>query len=508
MVLHVGAAKETIDPTIVEKDWTDSNDDHEWQAGEAFVDVNNNGKFDAVWIAGFGNGRPATSIHDSLWARALAFRYNNTTVVFVTLDLIGYFKTEMDMIRARVAKELGIDLIVISSTHVHESPDTIGIWGETEEKNGTDPAYLEHIRVQSVKAIEASVRALAPAQMTVAQVKVADPDGKTTNWARDGRDPVIIDTTMTVMRFAKAAAPAETIASWVIWASHPEFAWSSNNAITSDFPYGIRETLETRGFPAEGLPALGGMCLFSNGPLGGLIGPGSPRNGIPVTRADGSVVDTDSPERAELGGAALARFALKALGTGGGAETIADAPVRFRTWERDADIDNYYFHTAGLLKIIQRTFAGYDETQPITRTTGNIPKVLVEFTRVEIGPVGFISMPGEMFPEFFVGFDPMWAGGAPMIAADNPNPPDLGMSFKGPFLKDLLLMRPGIKYAVGLGMTQDYLGYIVPTYDFELSADDPYFGRPPGDHYEETLCIGPLAEQHLVEPLRALLLAD
>ncbi len=497
---------------ITEKDWTDLNSNSSWNRGEPFVDLNGNGKFDAVWMAGFGEGRPGTSIHDATWVRAIALRYNNTTIVFATVDCIGYFKQEMDKIRARLPAALGIDILVMSATHVHETQDTIGIWGEDDSHSGLDPAYMERIRAQSVVAITAAVGSLEPANFTIGQIKLEEPAGDWRKWVYDARDPKIVDSTMSVMRFTRAGkaldAADATIATWVIWASHPEFAGSRNNAITADYVAKLRETVETGGAADEGLPALGGMAMFSNGPLGAQVGPGSANgDGVPVMRADGTRVMESSVERADLHGLGLGRWALRALKSGNGAETLMTAPLSFRTKELLADVDNYRYHTAFLIGLFDRELIEFDENQPITRP-GNIPKVKAEITEVEIGPVAIATFPGELSPELYLGgYDGSHSATQPVVDVTAPNPPDVTMAPAGPYIRELLLARPGIKYAVGLGLAQDFLGYIMPSFDFELSADDPYFSEAPGDHYEETNSIGPLAEQQLIAPLRAMIAA-
>jgi len=44
-----------------------------------------------VFLAGFGNDRRAQTIHDDLYARALAIQTEQTMLVLVALDLIGFF---------------------------------------------------------------------------------------------------------------------------------------------------------------------------------------------------------------------------------------------------------------------------------------------------------------------------------------------------------------------------------------------------------------------------------
>ena len=48
------------------------------------------------------------------------------------------------------------------------------------------------------------------------------------------------------------------------------------------------------------------------------------------------------------------------------------------------------------------------------------------------------------------------------------------------------------------GLTLDFLGYIVPRYNFVLDPVAPYLQDAPGDHYEETNSVGPRAEPEIV----------
>ena len=51
-VFRVGAARAEINPELVETEWVDENENHEYDDDEPFTDVNGNGKFDAVWMSG------------------------------------------------------------------------------------------------------------------------------------------------------------------------------------------------------------------------------------------------------------------------------------------------------------------------------------------------------------------------------------------------------------------------------------------------------------------------
>ena len=55
------------------------------------------------------------------------------------------------------------------------------------------------------------------------------------------------------------------------------------------------------------------------------------------------------------------------------------------------------------------------------------------------------------------------------------NPPDFSLAPEGPYGYDLV---PG-EYPFFIGLGMDFLGYMVPEYDYEP-------GDAPGSHYEET----------------------
>ena len=50
-------------------------------------------------------------------------------------------------------------------------------------------------------------------------------------------------------------------------------------------------------------------------------------------------------------------------------------------------------------------------------------------------------------------------------------------------------MTSTYRWIIGLG--NDELGYIIPKYNFELPASNPWVDEAEGDHYEETNSLGP-----------------
>ena len=51
---------------------------------------------------------------------------------------------------------------------------------------------------------------------------------------------------------------------------------------------------------------------------------------------------------------------------------------------------------------------------------------------------------------------------------------------------------------------EDFLGYIIPRFNFVVHPVLPYIFEAQGDHYEETNCIGPDSEDHLYGAMSAI----
>lgn len=505
-VFRVGAARASIDPDLVETEWEDENGNGERDSGEAFTDVNGNGKFDAVWMAGFGNGRPARGFNDALWVKALVLEWNDIRLGIVVFDSVGVFITEFDKIRDALPASLELDHVLFAATHVHEGPDTIGLWGEKELVSGVDLDYMARLRERGVEAITAAVGKLEPVVMSVSQIDTVDDSGSSKPFVGDNRDPVIIDLTLTALRFESINTPGTTVATLVNWAAHPEYAGSENNYLSADYVHYLRDAIENgvaenavRGLPA--ITGIGGEVIFANGALGGQIGPGG---GTRPIGADGLEVESSGIPRAEAAGTNVGRLALEAMNSASMTKDVAAPTLAVRSGRISAIVENTFYHVAALVDVFDRSFSGYDETRPIGE--GNLPYLETRVTYVQIGSVGIAGVPGEPHPELMVGgYDGSRSYGREIVDPSNPNPPPLADAPEGPYVADLVKMNPGVEYALCFGLAEDFMGYIVPAYNYKLDDNYPYIEEADGDHYEETNSIGPKVEEQIIGPLRELI---
>lgn len=493
-----------VTPDLSAKDggWQDLDGDHVYSSGEPFDDRDDDGDFDAVWIGGAQNARPAVGVHDPIWARVAVFERGELRVGLVVYDFIGWFINEMDATRARLEASLGLDHVVFASTHSHQSPDTMGLWGETSLVTGVDLDYHAWVHARTAEALAEAVAALEPVTMSVAAVPTLDDAGSAQAYVADVRDPIILDPTLTIAQFRAVAEPGRTVGTVVHWAAHPEYVGFDNNLLSSDVVHYIRETIEDGAAANAALPAVegvGGVALYVQGALGGQVGPIGTRPPGP----DGEPVTEEGFARAEAAGVAVGRLALEALATPAQVEDVADPRLTVRTGELALRVENTFYHVGGVVGVFHRDFLGWDTARPID--DDNMPYVASRVTYLELGPIGAITAPGELHPELFVGgYDGSWSWGVPIVAADNENPPDLSLAPAGPYLRELLLANDGVRYPLVLGLAEDTVGYIVPAWNYELSEDSPYLEEAPGDHYEETNSVGPTCEAEIVGPMRDL----
>ena len=86
-------------------------------------------KQNVIPLAGYGNrrGKPAESVHDSIFVKAVALRSENKTVVIVAADILIMPPNIIDEVALQLMKEgVNRDQLFFTATHSHSS---IGGWG-------------------------------------------------------------------------------------------------------------------------------------------------------------------------------------------------------------------------------------------------------------------------------------------------------------------------------------------------------------------------------------------
>lgn len=466
--LKAGFAALTITPEIPDR-WTDKNNDAEYRTkdGDTYTDGNGNGVFDPVWIAGFSNGRAANGIHDDLWARTMVIDDGSSRIAIVAIDAIGYFNDDVIDIRSRIPKSAGITYAIIASNHDHEAPDLMGIWGESPLKTGVNKTYMEYVKNQVVKSILAAVEKMRPASLAVSE----DLTGAIP-LVKDTRKPEVLDAGLRIIK-ATDKETGVVLGSLISWADHPETLWSDNLLISSDFPHYVREGVEKGVYNKDSLvkPGIGGVAVYINGAIGGLMTT-HPSLTIkdPVT---GQEFSAPTFEKTEAQGKALALLALAAM----------EKPmVTIDTAAISLVAKTVYFPVANKLFQLGTAVGTLD------RGTTGWMKMRSEISAFNIGPLSFVTIPGEIYPEIVNGGVEAPAGQDFAIAPVETPPIREMMTGKFKFI---------------FGLANDEIGYIVPRSQWDVAA--PYtYGREDSP-YGEVNSLGPETAPLLHGQIKSLL---
>jgi hypothetical protein len=308
-----------------------------------------------VYLAGFGQNRRAESVHDDLYMRALALRSSQGTLVLCGLDLIGFFRQDVQEVIRRVrAQVAGLNRpeVLIAALHPHHGPDTMGLWGSDDRTSGVDPVYLAGLKDTITATILSALAAATKESPAMKAVSLHVP-----GLAKNARDPEIVDDELTVLQFLDPEGrPLVTLFNFPC---HPEVLWEHNPHISADYPGVLRREVEQDTHAP---------CLFFSGALGGMMTPD---------------VRDHSFEEAEAMGQALAQAGLKAL-EAAPAQTYSG--VSLQSKELRLRLTNLLFKLAFRRKLLPD---GRDRQGCITS----------EVNLIRIGPAWFAAVPGELLPK-------------------------------------------------------------------------------------------------------------
>jgi hypothetical protein len=513
--LRVGVAALRLTPCGTHPDWdgpitpsgvwgesfTDKNGNGRWDTGERFVDdpvssdidESSAHKYDGIFLAGFGNNRIAMGCHDDIWARVLVLQSATHKVALVSVDFVGEilhgryygFAHARDM----VDPQLGLDAILFSSTHDHEAPDTLGLWGVSEFSDGKFPRYLQFVDRQVARAISAAAApaALRPARIVAARTTPAlTPELRGLQVRTACRPPFFYDDELRALQFV--GADGATIATLINWNTHPESLEDDNTLVSSDFIHYIRERVEAD---------LGGTAVYFTGDLGAveIVGDTCVGGAAPHLSDGSNEFDT----RDDIGFARTQRLG----------ELVGTATVRTLRAGEPLDVggmtvtstryhiagSNDLFLFADSISLLDLETAQFDVAQcpPGTGICPPVEQYLLALTDRAGAPlVQLITAPGELFPELFYGTEQRQRTDCPAAHTGQPYEPSIRDAMSAP-------------YRLLIGLSPDEFGYIVPGYDFyaapsvvEEAADaclgqsfDPDFPRRTVPrHYHESLSVG------------------
>jgi hypothetical protein len=407
-----------------------------------------------VFMAGFGNNRRATAIHDDLFARCLALQPTETPLVICGVDSIGLFWDDVSRIRQTVKTKLGRDAdVMVAALHDHQSPDTMGLWGPNAATSGINEDYTSFVIERTAQAALESIGNLRPA--TIALAKTHPPELDT--FIHDNRPPEVHDAELILL--AVTGVDGKPIATLINWANHPETLGSRNTQITADYPAAIYKRLEER---------RGGLAVFVNGAVGGMQSP-----------LGAKVGDTrdNSFEKAERIGQRVADIGADALDQ---AKPVKITSYEFHERIVKIPIANKGFEQAALANI-------YHGRKPAVDGQASAPVGLIRLMNGNQPMLEIALVPGELYPELSVGGIEKYAG------ADFPDAPQ-ETAIKS------LMQAP---YRMLFGLADDEIGYIIPKSEWDNQA--PWLQNAPKRWYGEENSVGPEAAPIIAGALKEML---
>ena len=425
--LQVGMASLDM-TTSIPDGWRDLDGDGVYDSwNDVWLDGNGNHRFDARWMAGFRRSKPATSTLHPLSVRAIVLKRADLDLAVVSLDNLGIFYPQVVRLRLEEASAKAMDHVLVCSTHSHAAVDCMGYWSP----DGVDQDHLEFIRKKMAQAIELARRDLSPVDIRVASSDMS-------SYVTDSRiPPRVIDPQILGLQFLPQDGKAPV--TMVFAACHPTLLGRNSKRFTPDWPYFLRNSLEDH-------YSSPGRCMYLQGAVGGHMIPKAKESHVPF------------PQRlvsAHSMGENLACALSEALDSSS-PRPGEDAPFSIRAQSIFIPMKNWRMWVAlGLGYFSRGTFWPFRGRS--------------EVDLLELGPLQAFTMPGEIFPEQFLG--------------GIVNPPGADERIAPVEIPPLVSFLGG-EYQAIIGLGNDELGYIVP--HSEWDEEPPHLAgeqHAPGQEY-------------------------
>jgi hypothetical protein len=419
-----------------------------------------------VYMAGFGHNRKATGVHDPLKARAVVLCQGDQRIALVSIDVVGFFYPDVLKVRSQLGD---FEYVLVSSTHNHEGPDTLGLWGPGAFVSGVDPTYMRKIEEGIIAAVRAAQGSACPATVSIGSVKAPD-------LLHDAREPYVKHDELVALRFMDEAGK-RLVGIIVQWNCHPETLGGHNNQISADFVgYTVGQVRERFQCPV----------VYFTGTVGGLM----TSLNVSIKDSHGRLLADGTFEKTETYGRAIGRLAERALAT---ARPVRIAPIQVKRADVFLPLYNPLYKLGRQLGVFHRQgylWAGDPRhADPAGPDDGGKPlAVRTEVALLHLGELDVAAIPGEIYPE--------------LVLDKVQDPADPGADFPDAPIEPALYKQTKGPYRMIIGLANDELGYIIPKRQWDEVAPFCY-GRKTAQ-YGEINSVGPETAPILCEAFRSL----
>lgn len=392
------------------------------RAGSARTDITPD---EPIQLSGYGPGtldRTSTGVHSPLSATALVLDDGTTTVAVVAVDLLNVSRELTAAVREE-ASALGVDHVTVAATHTHAAPYVPGRFLEVNPLLSYDADTTDYVATVERAVVDAISDAYDRSSSATLRVGRATDDAVAVNRRRaDGPvDPELV------------AVVVETDARDLLllnFACHPVCTTADATLVAADWPGALYERVRSE---------TGMETLFLNGAAGDV----NPR-GSSETRPDEAVY-----RYVAAVGEEVAETALDAVADARDADPLAVAGLTVerrtvelafqatptpeemerRHAELTAEIDRLGgdpaavdFHSLqdddSRLASLFRDRWYLEEKRRLAEC--NRDAYETELAYVDVGPLGFLSIPGEAFVEHGLAFKAA-ADADPLVVAGYAN---------------------------------------------------------------------------------------
>ncbi|HXG12871.1 MAG TPA: neutral/alkaline non-lysosomal ceramidase N-terminal domain-containing protein [Gemmataceae bacterium] len=405
-----------------------------------------------VYLAGFGQNRKATGVNDPLMARAVVLTDGKNKIALVSVDLVGFFYPNVVRVRRQLP---GFTYVLVSSTHNHEGPDTLGLWGPNPFVSGVDAAYLQTVEDKIVQAVRAADAAARPVTARLG-IKTAP------ELLHDSREPYIKHDELVAIQFLDAKGkPAGII---VQWNCHPETLDRHNTRISADYVgYTVNYLQEKHRCPV----------VYLTGTVGGLMSSLK----VEIRDDQGKLLADGTFEKTERYGRRLGEVADAALAV---ARPVRLTPLEVRSREVFLPLDNKLYQLARRIGVLKReayVWAGnpYQAEPADPKETEKRLCLKTELGWLRLGELDVAVIPGEIYPE--------------LVLDKVQDPPDPGADFPEAPIEPAIYKQLRGPYRMIIGLGNDEIGYIIPKRQWDERAPFCY-GRQRAQ-YGEINSVGP-----------------
>jgi neutral ceramidase len=202
-------------------------------------------------LGGYGErmNRPATGIHDRIWAKAIVLRQGERRFALVTADMLalppGFKSAVLEKLNSQGASGTPAtsvwkeDQVILLPSHSHTSIDMTAINPKNTfgipQLGVFHPALYERTRDLFAQVISDAARTETPCRAGTRSVKL-------TGWNHNRRkDSSATQPELTVTRFDSETGP---IAALVNWTAHPTFMDADAMEYSGDWPGQMQRTVE------------------------------------------------------------------------------------------------------------------------------------------------------------------------------------------------------------------------------------------------------------------------